>query len=71
MDELKSPGQDLFEALQWEMHNADPDHAMRARSALFDTYQDNPAKPAPWKWGTLPAHIKAIFVAAALRFLSE
>lgn len=66
MEPYKTPGQDLFEALQWETHNAGADHAPLARDAIYD-----PARGVPWTWGMLPAHVKAIYSAAAARFLSE
>lgn len=65
MDGISSVGQDLYEALV-EACKRDEEHAAQACDAIY------PADPTNrWTWGTLPAHVKAIFQGAALRFLSE
>lgn len=62
MDGPTLPGEDLFVALQSELCDAAIAHTNLAVEALMDR---------AWTWGKLPAHVKAVFSAAAIRFLSE
>lgn len=67
MEDYKTPGQDLFEALRDELRaSPSTDAAHMATTAL----QLRPMLPLP-EWSGLSAHAKAIFGAAAARFLSE
>lgn len=66
MESLTSPGQDLYEALCGELQDAPRTGADVACLSLVRA-QTGQGRT----WGELPMHARAIFSAAAARFLSE
>lgn len=71
MRELTSPGQDVFEAVQAEIARcAHPGARRLALMALESTVAEGGTE-RPYPWGRMSAHARAIFSAAALRFLDE
>lgn len=71
MTDIKTPGQDLFEAVQAEIRACAHPGARRLAVMALESDVSEDGAERPYPWGRMSAHARAVFSGAALRFLDE